>query len=121
MLENLTLQQMKHLGREARRSEALDKLTGAATYVSDMVLPGMLYALVKKPKKPKKQTVGDALRRFRDAVVAEGEAFSRRIEESDKERRLKRATGARRGGTATGSGRAKIVVKRRATVKKRAR
>jgi processive 1,2-diacylglycerol beta-glucosyltransferase len=84
-----------------------------------------LYGLVKKPKKPKKQTMGEALRRFRDAVVAEGEAFSRRIEKSGSVRRLKRAAAARRGGTSTGSsGRTSTRsggAKRRATLTKRAR
>ena len=36
-----------------------------------------LYGLVKKTRAAPKRTVGDALRRFRDAVVAEGEAISR--------------------------------------------
>ena len=84
-----------------------------------------LYGLVKKPKKPKKQTMGEALRRFRDAVVAEGEAFSRRIEKSGSVRRLKRAAAARRGGTSTGSsGRTSTRsggAKRHATLTKRAR
>jgi processive 1,2-diacylglycerol beta-glucosyltransferase len=56
-----------------------------------------LYGLVKNTHRRKKRTVGDALRRFRDAVVAEGEAISRRIDASEGIQRLKRAASARRG------------------------
>jgi processive 1,2-diacylglycerol beta-glucosyltransferase len=55
-----------------------------------------LYGLVKNTSRRKKQTVGDALRRFRDAVVAEGEAISRRIDASEGIQRLKRAASSRR-------------------------
>lgn len=48
MLENSDPAQLKYVGKAARREEAIDKLTGAAIYVSDMILPGMLYAQVKK-------------------------------------------------------------------------
>ncbi len=48
MLEKLRPDDLRHVGKEARRSEARDKLTGSATYVSDMILPGMLWAQVKK-------------------------------------------------------------------------
>jgi processive 1,2-diacylglycerol beta-glucosyltransferase len=54
-----------------------------------------LYGLVKNTRRKKKQTVGDALRRFRDAVVAESEAISRRIETSEGIQRLKRAASSR--------------------------
>jgi processive 1,2-diacylglycerol beta-glucosyltransferase len=54
-----------------------------------------LYGLVKNTHRKKKQTVGDALRRFRDAVVAESEAISRRIETSEGIQRLKRAASSR--------------------------
>src|SRR6266508_2305041 len=37
----------KIVGTDVPRLEATDKLTGAAVYASDMVLPGMLYAKVK--------------------------------------------------------------------------
>jgi CO/xanthine dehydrogenase Mo-binding subunit len=37
-----------HIGKSALRSEAIEKLTGSATYVGDMLLPGMLYAQVKR-------------------------------------------------------------------------
>ncbi len=56
-----------------------------------------LYGLVKNTHRKKKQTVGDALRRFRDAVVAEGEAISRRIDASEGIQRLRRATSSHRG------------------------
>jgi CO/xanthine dehydrogenase Mo-binding subunit len=39
---------LRYVGAERERSEAVEKLTGRATYVSDMTLPGMLYAQVKK-------------------------------------------------------------------------
>ncbi len=48
MLENSDPGQLKYVGHAAARQEAVDKLTGAATYVSDMILPGMLYAQIKK-------------------------------------------------------------------------
>jgi processive 1,2-diacylglycerol beta-glucosyltransferase len=50
-----------------------------------------LYGLVKKTTRRKRRTVGEALRKFRDAVVAEGEAITRRIDASEGMRRLKRA------------------------------
>jgi len=50
-----------------------------------------LYGLVKNRRRKKKKTVGDALRRFRDAVVAEGESISRRIDASVGKQKLKRA------------------------------
>lgn len=34
----------RHIGNEAPRADALDKVTGRQTYVHDMVLPNMLYA-----------------------------------------------------------------------------
>lgn len=55
-----------------------------------------LYGLVKNTKKRKKRTVGDALRKLRDAVVAESEAISRRIDASEGMQRLKRAATTRR-------------------------
>lgn len=48
MLENSDPKTMKYVGKAVRREEAIDKITGTATFVSDMVLPGMLYAQVKK-------------------------------------------------------------------------
>ena len=40
--------------------------------------------------------MADALRKFRDKVVAEGEAITRRIDESEGMKRLRRATKAGR-------------------------
>ncbi|MEW6565250.1 MAG: xanthine dehydrogenase family protein molybdopterin-binding subunit [Spirochaetota bacterium] len=48
MLENSDPKTLTYIGKAVRREEAIEKITGAATYVSDMVLPGMLYAQVKK-------------------------------------------------------------------------
>jgi len=48
MLENNNPDLLKYVGTSALRSEANEKLTGNATYVSDMTIPGMLYAAVKK-------------------------------------------------------------------------
>lgn len=47
MLENTPSTQLKHVGRKTDRIDSKVKLTGEATYVSDMTLPGMLYARVK--------------------------------------------------------------------------
>lgn len=38
--------QLRHIGKSPDRAEALEKVTGRATYVHDMELPGMLYAKV---------------------------------------------------------------------------
>jgi len=48
MLETANSESLRQVGRSPTRSDAADKLTGAAIYVSDMILPGMLYAQVKK-------------------------------------------------------------------------
>lgn len=48
MLETANSETLQQIGRSPTRSDAADKLTGAAIYVSDMILPGMLYAQVKK-------------------------------------------------------------------------
>ncbi len=50
-----------------------------------------LYTLVKAKKTRKKVTVADALRKLRDKVVTEGEALTRRIDESEGMRRIRRA------------------------------
>ena len=55
-----------------------------------------LAGIARQKRPPKKTPVADALRKFRDRVVAEGEAISRRIEESENARRSKRATAKRR-------------------------
>ncbi len=47
MLEATPAEQLSQVGRHTRRIDAVEKLTGSATYVSDMALPGMLYARVK--------------------------------------------------------------------------
>jgi len=54
-----------------------------------------LYNQVKNRKRKKKVTVGEALRKFRDAVVAEGEAFTRRIDKSEGMRRLREVANTR--------------------------
>ncbi|MFZ1963829.1 MAG: xanthine dehydrogenase family protein molybdopterin-binding subunit [Roseiarcus sp.] len=48
MLETSNPSSLRHVGHSPARQEAPDKLTGAAVFVSDMTLPGMLYAQVKK-------------------------------------------------------------------------
>lgn len=47
MLESVPSGELKSVGRTTRRIDATEKLTGEATYVSDMTLPGMLHARVK--------------------------------------------------------------------------
>src|SRR6056297_1348923 len=47
MLDTATASELKHVGRETRRVDTIEKVTGQATYVSDMSVPGMLYARVK--------------------------------------------------------------------------
>ena len=47
MLENTPAAELRQVGRETLRLDATEKLTGQAEYVSDMVLPGMLFARVK--------------------------------------------------------------------------
>lgn len=48
MYENIPETSLKYVGKDHDRIEAVEKLTGQATYVSDMSLPGMLCALVLK-------------------------------------------------------------------------
>jgi len=48
MLDTANPETLRQVGRSPTRSDAPDKLTGSAIYVSDMSLPGMLYAQVKK-------------------------------------------------------------------------
>ncbi|MFA6785148.1 MAG: xanthine dehydrogenase family protein molybdopterin-binding subunit, partial [Sphaerochaeta sp.] len=48
MYETLNRSQLAHVGKSELRPDAKAKLTGEACYVSDMMLPGMLYAQVKK-------------------------------------------------------------------------
>ncbi|HCG64207.1 MAG: xanthine dehydrogenase [Spirochaetae bacterium HGW-Spirochaetae-4] len=48
MYENNDPRTLAYVGKSVLRKDTSEKLTGTATYVSDMVLPGMLYAQVKK-------------------------------------------------------------------------
>ena len=48
MLETANSETLRQIGHSPVRHDVADKLTGAALYVSDMILPGMLYAQVKK-------------------------------------------------------------------------
>lgn len=48
MYDTLDRSQLKNVGKSAVRLDVSEKLTGEAVYVSDMVLPGMLYAQIKK-------------------------------------------------------------------------
>ena len=54
-----------------------------------------LYGLVKDKKPRKRTSVREAIRKIRDAVVAEGEAITRRIDESEGMRRLREVAGTR--------------------------
>ncbi|HUI72110.1 MAG TPA: glycosyltransferase, partial [Spirochaetia bacterium] len=75
---------------EYERNIARLKLHAGAVEICEF-----LYGLVKDKKRKKKVTVADALRKFRDAVVAEGEALTRRIDESEGMKRLREVTGTR--------------------------
>jgi CO/xanthine dehydrogenase Mo-binding subunit len=48
MLEAANTKNLRQIGKSPVRHDVADKLTGAALYVSDMTLPGMLYAQVKQ-------------------------------------------------------------------------
>jgi len=48
MLETANSETLRQIGHSPVRHDVADKLTGAALYVSDMGLPGMLHAQVKK-------------------------------------------------------------------------
>ncbi|HTX73831.1 MAG TPA: xanthine dehydrogenase family protein molybdopterin-binding subunit [Rectinemataceae bacterium] len=48
MLENIHPDDLAHVGKYERRVEGTVKVTGDAIYASDMIMPGMLYAQVKK-------------------------------------------------------------------------
>ena len=75
-----------------------------------------LYGLVKNAPKRQRRTVGDDLRKFRDAVVAEVEAISRRIDASEGMQRLKRAAEVRRekAGTPSAAARKRPPARKRA-------
>ena len=47
MFDQVSAAELKYVGRKTRRIDAVEKLTGDAMYVSDMTVPGMLYARVK--------------------------------------------------------------------------
>ncbi|TVQ22182.1 MAG: xanthine dehydrogenase family protein molybdopterin-binding subunit [Spirochaetaceae bacterium] len=47
MLETIPASELKHVGKKTDRIDSKVKVTGQATYVSDMIVPGMLYARVK--------------------------------------------------------------------------
>jgi hypothetical protein len=55
-----------------------------------------LAGLARQKRAPRKRPVADALRKFRDRVVAEGEALGRRIEETATVRRIARTAAVRR-------------------------
>ncbi len=46
MYENTPAGELKYVGKDVTRIDAIEKVTGEATYVSDMEFPGMLYARV---------------------------------------------------------------------------
>jgi CO/xanthine dehydrogenase Mo-binding subunit len=48
MFDEAKREDLARVGRYAKRVDGVEKLTGEATYVSDMALPGMLHAQVKK-------------------------------------------------------------------------
>ncbi|HTP58084.1 MAG TPA: hypothetical protein VMM82_04145, partial [Spirochaetia bacterium] len=54
-----------------------------------------LYSQVKIRRPKKKVTVAEALRKFRDAVVEGGEAITRRIDESESMKRLRKMANSR--------------------------
>ncbi len=47
MLDTVSASELQHVGKTTRRVDMVEKLTGQAMYVSDMIVPGMLYARVK--------------------------------------------------------------------------
>ncbi|HKJ86834.1 MAG TPA: xanthine dehydrogenase family protein molybdopterin-binding subunit, partial [Spirochaetia bacterium] len=47
MLETVPAADLKHVGKKTDRIDSKLKATGQATYVADMIVPGMLYARVK--------------------------------------------------------------------------
>lgn len=48
MFDDLSPAELRFVGKEAGRPDMTEKLTGEAGFVSDMILPGMLHAQVKK-------------------------------------------------------------------------
>jgi UDP-N-acetylglucosamine:LPS N-acetylglucosamine transferase len=96
------------LARYQRNIRALALRTGAPEICQ------FLYGLIKNREQAKRRTVGDAFRKIREAVVAEGEAISRRIEASEEVRREKRTARAGRRSAARASRPASAGGKRRA-------
>ncbi len=58
MFEHMVPAELSCVGRPASRAEVSEKLTGLATYVSDMALPGMLHAQVKKSPHARAKILG---------------------------------------------------------------
>ncbi|MCX7025440.1 MAG: xanthine dehydrogenase family protein molybdopterin-binding subunit [Spirochaetes bacterium] len=58
MLENQDPATLKYVGKGALRAEGVEKMTGQAVYASDMVMPGMLYAQVKKSPHARAKILG---------------------------------------------------------------
>lgn len=58
MLDRTNGDELRLVGRDLPRSEGIEKVTGQATYVSDMVLPGMLHAQVKKSPHARARILG---------------------------------------------------------------
>jgi CO/xanthine dehydrogenase Mo-binding subunit len=48
MFDQVKTEDLSYVGQKAGRPDMVEKLTGEATFVSDMVLPGMLHAQLKK-------------------------------------------------------------------------
>ena len=48
MFDEVATKDLKHVGHNAGRPDMVEKLTGEALYVSDMILPGMLHVQLKK-------------------------------------------------------------------------
>ncbi|HNV70710.1 MAG TPA: molybdopterin-dependent oxidoreductase, partial [Candidatus Ozemobacteraceae bacterium] len=48
MREQIPNEKLQFVGKECERLDTIEKLTGMATYTGDMVLPGLLYAKVKR-------------------------------------------------------------------------
>ncbi|HOK39579.1 MAG TPA: xanthine dehydrogenase family protein molybdopterin-binding subunit [bacterium] len=48
MFENVKKDELKYVGKKVERLDADEKVTGSALYTGDLVLPGMLYAKVKR-------------------------------------------------------------------------
>ncbi len=48
MLDRVPASELRHVGRPAKRVDAVEKLTGAALYAGDLSFPGLLHAKVKR-------------------------------------------------------------------------